>query len=299
MRISLNDNCITPRHRLPRRTQKEAIRMMHEAGIDTVNFSLLDYDPNINIALGENYIAAAKDMREYCEGLGMKINQTHVPFFENRPMPEGYQDILKRCVETSALLGADCVVVHADTWYDTDYVQWDYDKVLASIYEVFAPVVDVAAKCGIKLAMETLFEWCGTPEHRVRFCSYIEELDAIAGKFSTDIVGACWDFGHGRMSYGAGQFEMMKKLNTKIIAMHMHDNTGRMDAHTLPFIGNTDWFEAMKTLADIGYAGDLTFELNYLNLPGELAVDFMKYVRKTGKYLISQFEECKKQSLRR
>lgn len=298
MRISINEDCMTYKLKSPRRPQTESLRFLKEAGFDTADFGMFEYTPEMNLALRSDYVSAAGKMRDYCDKLGVRINQSHVPFFENRPIPEGYQDILKRCVETSAILGADCVVVHADTWYEPDYVQWDYDKVLNSIYEVFAPVVDVAAKCGIKLAMETLFEWCGTPEHRVRFCSYIEELDAIAGRFSTDTVGVCWDFGHGRMAYGEKQFEMMKKLDRKIIATHVHDNTGKLDAHTLPYIGNTDWFEGLKTLAEVGYEGDLTFELGYLSIPDELAVDFLKYAHKTGEHMAAQFEAYKKKIMR-
>ena len=52
----------------------------------------------------------------------------------------------------------------------------------------------------------------------------------------------------------------------------------------------------MKALAEIDYQGDLTFEAdNFMdNKPDILLPDCAKLMAKTGKYLVSQFENYKK-----
>jgi sugar phosphate isomerase/epimerase len=238
----------------------------------------------------DNHDVWINQRREFCEKIGLKVNQAHAPFCEGRPVFDNFADRVVQCVDDCAILGAKCLVVHGDTWFKKDYIQWDYGEVVNTVYEVYAPVVDRAEKLGVKIAFETLFEWIGNDDHRVRLCSKIEEIDDLASKFSSNAVGVCWDFGHAFMAYGADQFAAMKRLKTPIIATHVHDNTRRHDNHNIPYQGYINWEEGLKTLADKGYRGDLTFEMNYGALPPELILDYGKYLCSVGKYMASQFE---------
>lgn len=292
MRISINEDYLRRRPNLLRRSHEEALKLLKDGGFDTADFGMFGlFHPEKREE--ENPILFAEQMRAYCDSIGIRINQTHAPFYEGIPMPDGYVERLKRCVEKSAILGADCVVVHADTWYEPKYIQWHYPTVVNTVYEVFAPVVELAEKKGIKIAMESLFEVQGSLYHRTRLCSLVEELDDIVGRFNCDSVGVCWDFGHANMAYGAEQFQAMKRLKSPIIATHVHDNIAKYDNHNLPFQGNIDWEEGMRTLAELGYEGDLTLEVGYGGLPDSLVLNFIKYAYKTGESLVSLFERSK------
>ena len=76
----------------------------------------------------------------------------------------------------------------------------------------------------------------------------------------------------------------------------MHDVDGTNDSHTLPFYGVVNWEKVMKALADIDYKGDLTFEADSFmnNKPDVLLPECSKLMAKTGKYLVSKFENYKK-----
>ncbi|MBR5152286.1 MAG: sugar phosphate isomerase/epimerase [Clostridia bacterium] len=291
MRISINEDYIRYRPETPRRSQMETLKLLKENGFDTADFGMFHL-----VSEGEPYGREdwIKKHREYCDELGIAINQTHPPFFEGRPMPDGFVERLLQCVDDSAVLGADCIVIHPDTWYKENYVQWDFDEVLNTIYEVLAPVVERAEKRGIKVAMEFMHEWLGNVYHRVRFCSNIEELDAIVGKFNCDSVGVCWDFGHAAMAYKQDQFKYMKKLKSKIIATHVHDNIFKYDNHNLPYQGSINWEEGMKTLAEVGYEGDLTLEIGYGGMPDSLVANFLQFSHQTAEYLVKQFQEFQK-----
>ena len=292
MRISINENYVRCRPNI-KRDQLESLKLIRDGGFDTIDFGLFNIKKRSDE--GDDHEAWIKGRREYCDSLGLKVNQTHAPFYEGRPMPEGYQTRLLQCVKDTAILGADCLVVHADTWYEEKYNQWDYDAVVDHVYEVFAPVVELATKLGVKIAMETLHEWLGNVYHRVRLCSFVEELNDIVGRFNCNTVGICWDFGHAAIVYKEDQFDAMKRLKYPIIATHIHDNIFKYDNHNLPFQGSINWDEAMKTLAELGYEGDITLELGYGAIPDALVLDFIRYSHKTGIYLADIFKSYQKE----
>ncbi|MBE6580406.1 MAG: sugar phosphate isomerase/epimerase [Ruminococcaceae bacterium] len=290
MRLSINENYITY-HPQERRKHADTLKLIKECGFDTIDFGLFQLDRHYDE--GDDHDAWIHGKRAYCDKLGLQINQTHAPFYEGCPMPEGYRERLLQCVRDTAALGAECMVVHADTWYEKSYNQWNYEAVLAAVYEVYAPAVELATRLGVKIAMETLHEWLGNVYHRVRLCAFVEELNDIVGKFNCDTVGVCWDFGHAGIVYKEDQFEAMKRLKYPIIATHIHDNTFKRDNHNLPFQGSVDWYRAMQALAAQGYTGDLTLELNHGALPDELAPDFIRYAHKTVSHLADIFVSCK------
>jgi sugar phosphate isomerase/epimerase len=137
--------------------------------------------------------------------------------------------------------------------------------------------------------METLFEDRAPTGQRARFTSYVDELNAIVFAYNTPSVGICWDFGHARVSYGAKQFEEMKNVGNKISSTHAHDNRQKKDLHLIPFLGDTDWELGLKTLKEVGYTGDLTFELGYGSFPEELITDYINLVYKIGKFMVDKF----------
>jgi len=268
---------------------------MKNCGFDTADINLGGDMQLIKEDAGQDHLTAAMKLRDFCDRLGIAVNQTHAPFFEGVPMPEGFGEQLLQCVEATALLGADQLVVHGDTWYSPNYLQWDREEVVDTVYEVYAPVVELADKKGVRIAMETLFEHKGSLYHRVRFCSLTEELDEIIGRFRCDTVGACWDFGHSNVAYGEDQFKAMKKLKSRIIATHVHDNNRRFDNHDLPYQGTVNWAEGLRTLAEVGYTGDLTLEMgSSRGVPDSLIEDYLRYAHKTAAHMRAQFLEAQK-----
>lgn len=115
----------------------------------------------------------------------------------------------------------------------------------------------------------------------------MEEQIAIIEKFNDPIVTACWDFGHGKVSYGKAHLDAMKQLGTRISCLHVHDNIYGMDLHQNPFFGDCDWEAAIAYLKEIGYAGKFTFEMVYGILPDALLGRYMRLFYETGEYLVN------------
>ena len=284
MKISVNESYFRRIYGGKRRSDREAISLCREAGFDTVDFNLGDKTPEENIILRNNYVDDAKSLREYCDGMGIDIDQAHARFDYERIPSDDFTPQMKRTVEVAKILGVKNIVVHADS-------NWSFFKedTLRQIYDTYAPMVDAAKSAGVGIAMETLFE-NKTDTRRRRFCSYVDELDAIVSKFNDPCVGICWDFGHAKVSYEERQFEMMRKVGSKITSTHVHDNYYDHDLHLPPFLGNTDWEEAIRALKDINYNGTFTLELVYGCMPEALMLDYAKFNHKIASYLVNRIE---------
>ncbi len=81
----------------------------------------------------------------------------------------------------------------------------------------------------------------------------------------------------------------------RIACIHIHDNDGAHDAHTLPFYGIIDWDAVCRAFAEVGYAGNLNYESgNFVkSVPTELRPEAAKYMASIGNYLIGKIESYK------
>ena len=167
---------------------------------------------------------------------------------------------------------------------------FDVKEGLEEVYASLAPHIEKTLKGGVKVALENVFE--DHPKKRTHFCGDLDELVAIIEKFGDERVGCCWDFGHGKLGVGNdGHCDALKRLGDKIICTHVHDNYYGKDLHLPPFMGDANWEELMRTMKQIGYRGNLTFELVYGKLDEPLVLPFMKNLYHTGEILVKMFEE--------
>ena len=54
--------------------------------------------------------------------------------------------------------------------------------------------------------------------------------------------------------------ELIRALNKRLIALHIHDNDKLHDSHQIPFSMDIDFYEVVKALREINYTGYLTLE---------------------------------------
>ncbi len=244
-----------------------------------------DYLTNIDC---DDYLDVARRCREIADKTGTVIHQSHCPF--NRYRKDiTYADVLPRSlrsVEAAAVLGARCLVVHADeNRYDEDKT-FNPDKIMVQMYDYISRITEKAEPYGIKVCIENLFEEGRYPDmERSRFTSDINELLGLVEKFDEKNVGICWDFGHARVGFGEKCMDMLKLALPRVCCTHVHDNNNK-DEHQLPFAGKNDWKTLMPLLKESGYNGNINFEIEHGNIPDELMVDYIRYCKKVGDYLI-------------
>ena len=257
----------------------ECAKICKDAGFRYLDFDVLNC---VDIDNWENFFLEANEKLKEAD---LVVDQTHAPFVYSRYEPEHYKTLMQRSFEASNILGAKNIVIHADK-YIPDENGFDFDKALNEIYDFYAPYVEYAKKVGLGVAIENLFE-SDRNGPRKRFTSYIEEQKAIIEKFNDPLVTACWDFGHGNVSYGEDMLDAMKEMGSLITCTHVHDNIFRRDLHQNLFLGSTDWEGVIKYMKEMDYKGKFTFEMVYGCIPDELLPRYMKLFYDTGMYLLN------------
>ena len=253
-------------------------------------FTVIDYSPR-----GETWEKQVVSLNNASEKVGLPIEQSHAPFNRYAKMPiEDYKIQIERSVEAAIRMHNKQLVVHGDDYRIPEGGEYDAEKAMKETYEFWAPYVEKASNHGVAIAFETVFE-----DNRAknappnRFTSRLDELKELIDRFDNPFVTCCRDSGHARLAFSrAGMPDAMRELGERITCTHIHDNYYNHDLHLIPFQGNIDWKEQMTTLKEIGYKGNLTYELVYGKWPESVVEDFLAICVKTGKILIDMFENA-------
>ena len=173
-----------------------------------------------------------------------------------RELAEKGVDNLKHFVELCSDIEVPLMISHVYVGFDEPCVPTQFGL------ENYGRVVEHAKKHGVKIAFENTEGEQG--------------LDALLKAYDTDeSVGFCWDSGH-EMCYNFSK-DLLALYGHKLFATHVNDNLGikdfngrifwHDDLHLLPYDGIADWNYNAKRLADTGFDGILTFELNNKSKP--------------------------------
>ena len=265
------------------RSYMECIDLVKAAGFSSLDMVVDDAD-------------TAEKLAAYIETQGLKVNQSHMPF--NRYEAADYEQFaaaVMKNAENARIMGSKILVVHGDE-FDFKDLTYSKEAALEFNYRLFAPLVDFAAKNGMRVAFENVFEevhWgvhYYDPDHP-RFCSDVEDLCMLVDRYGSNLVGICWDSGHAQVQYAGkkdGSINALKTAGSRVIATHIHDSAKGLDCHLFfPFMGATDWQTFIRTLRQTGYTGDFTYELVYDRIPKALAPDYLSLLRKSGEYILS------------
>ena len=253
-------------------------------------FTVIDYTPG-----GATWEQQVVSLLKASEALEMPIEQSHAPFNRYAKLPlDVHKAKLDIAFEAAIRMGNKQIVVHGDDYRIPAGEEYDADKAMAEMYELWAPYVEKAAKNGVCTAFETVFE-----DNRAkdappnRFTSRLEELIGLIDRFDNPYVTCCWDSGHARLAFTReGMADAMRALGSRVTCTHIHDNYYNKDLHVIPFQGDIDWRAQIASFKEIGYKGNLTYELVYGRWPECMVAEFLKVAANTGKVLIELFENA-------
>lgn len=272
--------------------EEKAVEMFAKAGFDAWDFSMFrmcDYDWRTKSVLksdhpltGSNYLAFARKLKQIGLDNGIVCNQSHAPF------PTGNAEIrsyLKRAIECTAEAGGEICIIHPDNASSAE-----------KNAEMYNELLPFAKECGVKIAAENMWGWdnekdqasfaaCATPED---FCKHIDIVN------SENLV-ACLDLGHAEMrGLGTSAVEMIKALDHRLKALHIHDNDRWHDSHQIPFSMDIDFTAIVKALKEIGYSGWFTLEADqfFTGCPEENLFDEACRLAASAKKLAEMFENA-------
>ena len=283
----------------------KTIDIFAEAGFDAIDLTLCTSIKDENgYFVGEDYLQKAKEIKEFVYSKGMVINQAHAFY------PTSYDDeeetakafkLIVKGMEIAATVGAKSIVVHPNL--HINYNQFGAPEKLKKMnMDFYGRLLPYAEKFNIKIAIENIFQWkfavgpvLGHCETSV--CSRTEEHIDYIDSLNSEYIVACVDVGHANL-VGLKPSSVLKALGKRVMCLHLHDNDTRLDTHMIPQtpnIGTIDWDDICKTLSEMGYSGDFTFETDgsYKNCNEGTVRSLAKYNHDVGRHFIKLIESHK------
>jgi sugar phosphate isomerase/epimerase len=256
----------------------DSLDLLNSIGISEVMLSGYQLEEPADFDLFEG----AKHVGEMLFSRGMRASQHHGLSSTFAPVGSSQAEVrdkLKRVVEITAQLNADCLVLHAGRIagkHDTaesfcSQYQEQVDKHgVEAVIELSAENIryagEIAAKYGLKIALENLGKF--------EPLSNLELLPKLINLVNLDNVGYCLDSGHA-FACGVDPVEWIEVMGSKLFSTHFHDNRGcpdwvkksdgfispmGIDEHLPPGFGTINWIDVISALRKIDYKYTVTFE---------------------------------------
>lgn len=275
----------------------EGFRIIHEAGFDGVDFTLIPFVPQSAIRRETASIFEQSDdeirdffrpYKEAAEKYGVAFFQAHAPMQSLQKTPEGC-DYMIRMFEKSLMLcqhlSCPHLVVHPFFFGYEDQLDPDVERELN--LTGYGKLIPAAKKYGVTICLENMFgahrgkvyaACCQNPDD-VNF--YIDTLNEMAGE---KIFAFCYDSGHSNL-IGRDVYAVIRKLGHRIECLHIHDNDGWEDQHLAPYMGRLDWNRFIRGMKEIGYRGVLNFESHGVisSFDHEIVPEALKLTAATGR----------------
>lgn len=262
-----------------------AVRMLCESGFEGIDYCMCSgLDKPV---YSDAWRSAIKEAINIASSFGVGFSQTHGPIpsyqLNDTVARERFLCAAFRAVEATAELGAPHVVFHP-----MRVARGTHEEQLEINLGEYMPAVEFAGKCGVKVAFENM---CGFKinEHGEpvgHVCKSPEELAKYIDAFGKGVI-ACLDTGHAVLS-SYEPCEFVRILGARLGALHVHDNGGTADDHSLPYSMSIKFEPFLCALHDIGYTADMTFECNYFlrnTVPNELCAPALRYMAAVADYM--------------
>lgn len=234
-------------------TYEEKIKAINDAGFSYIDISLYKQHLTGSDLLSDDYKDFIYRIKEFGETLGVKFVQAHSPGGNPLCRDANWDNFIVstiRSFEACEILGIPNIVVHAGVAPNISKEE-TFEKNLEFMRLLF-PIME---KTGVNLLVENDTGYF----YKDSFClcsgsdikSFIEYVDH-------PLVHACWDTGHANIE--GHQYQDIIDLGEHLYALHINDNGGKADEHTLPYQGTVSMDEVMQALIKINYKGYFTFE---------------------------------------
>ena len=267
-------------------SMEECIRRCHAAGYRVLDMNCHDMsNPGMPLA-ADDWEAWAHRIAELAGALGVEFSQSHAHFYNFLNPRIGdvqwHNELIRRSIIVSGILRVKWMTVHAAT--ETDSLGYSHTRSKAGNLAFFPQYFELAFRCGVGVG-SNMFS-IATPTQRT-FTAAPDDLIDLVDSFQDGRVQICWDFGHANLT-GFDQCTALRQVGKRLKSTHIADNHGVRDEHLLPFYGAIDWPPILRTLKEIGYAGDFTYEITpFLDrVPPALRDTALRHTVEVGEYLM-------------
>ena len=269
--------------------EEKAVELIAKAGFDAWDLSMFKmvsfnwaektHKPGDNPFGTGDYLGFARKLRRIGEDNGIHCNQSHAPF----PSSPEIVDYLKRALECTAEAGGEICIIHP---MNTGSVEKNS--------ELYFELLPFAKGCGVKIATENMWGW-DKETNRASFaaCATEDDFNAHLDAINDDFFVACLDLGHAEMMGDmTNAVRMIKALDKRLKALHIHDNDRWHDSHQIPFSMQMDFDAIVNALREINYDGYFTLEADtYLSAyNADNVFEGIKKLAESARKLADMFE---------
>ena len=267
---------------------KTVLTLLKENGFTTYDFSMAWEGPSAEFICSDNYAERARELRSVADGIGIKCNQSHAPLTRERLGEYEYgergEELLRRAIEISGILGATVCVVHQQKDFTAEQN--------AEFFKKFEPL---ARKWKVKIGLENLWNWDREKgQAKCVACSNHEDFKRHLDLLPAEVFVGCVDTSHaGMKGLDTSPVQIIDALGARLGAMHLSDSDYRFDQHWLPFTMYYDFEAIIQALRRVHYKGDITFETDKFTqkFPVELLPSVMRQMSAIGRYFKKRIEE--------
>ena len=274
-----------------------AVRRLKAAGFDAMDFSLFAYPIHgevLSMPLGDQ-MKYFGQLKAVADEEGILFGQIHSPFptYINGPEDSYIFEKVAQSMAICAVLGSPYNVVHPNVPKERIYDQFK-DECWELNRDFYSRLIPFAKDAGVKIAVENMFnrdpilnKYCPTVVSTgEELCAYIDRLNEIAQE---EVFVACLDVGHALITDDTPE-HMICQLGDRLQVLHIQDNNGIRDAHTMPYMGRIDWNEVAKALKEVNYRGTFSLEAdNTYRVVGKECDDItLAFMQAVGRSIIAK-----------
>ena len=232
----------------------DLLRGIKEAGFETVElYASRPHWPGYDTNPGR------REAVQICADLALTINSVHSPFFRSLDEARAGRwlsitsrdndirsESVERIVEAASLAEftqVGYVIVHLGEPGETqDGGTWD------RLYYSLDEILSATNGFGIRIALENITNDISRGHHIATFMAEARLRRTLC----------CYDCGHATL-YGR-TVEELREMAPWMATTHIHDTSGGLDNHLIPFEGDLDWQALADAFAESGYDGALVIE---------------------------------------
>lgn len=181
-----------------------------------------------------------------------------------------------RCFEACEILGIRYLVVHP-VYQAEGRIITDSDTFIRVNAEAIQDLLPYAERHGVIILSENIL-WGSSV--------YPTVIADLVRAVNSPYFGWCCDTGH--MNCSGVPLSDLRRVSVPPLSLHVQDNDGSGDQHSIPGDGTVDWKELLQILHGIGYEGDLVLEAHHQSLDapdGERDAILTELLRRAEKML--------------
>lgn len=254
---------------------QSGMELMHSHGYDCIDFKEL---ANMN---SELYSLSEAEFRDFLTRIGTSARENGLEVWQMHGLwptvnadktEEDRQktiELFKKEIEGAHYLGCRFLVIHPLMPFGT-HSEGDGDFTFNENEKMLRSLIPYAERFSVTVCIENM-------PFTALSISSVSELKRLVNKINHPNIKICLDIGHANVLRESIDDDI-RLLADDLATIHIHDNNGRYDTHSLPYFGTVDWDSFLSALGEIGFDGSFNLETSISN---KLPEPYREQMRKT------------------